>query len=187
MAKPPDGFSAWHHHSDSVVLYDPNGREWMTVSVPVAGSALDILAPYAGQAGSSFYVLQLRSDVRANVTCACSYAAVSGSGKAVKWTVDTPLNLLLPAARKVQTRKSPIDSSSNGPVIAEVHAELGGRLWVTDSRGLTRLELRLHRDEAPPAHMKLVTCLTHEGRPLVDVFALDDKDLPVRTIQTSLP
>ena len=187
MAKPPDGFSAWHHHSDGVVLCDPDGREWMTVSVPVAGSTLDILAPYAGQAGSSFYVLQLRGDPRAGVLCACAYAALSGSCKAVQWTTDTPPELLLPASRQVGARTTPVDSSPDRSVIAEVHAERGGRLWITDPRGRTRLELRLHRDGPPPAHMKLVTRLTHERRPLVDVFALDDKDLPVRTIQTSLP
>jgi hypothetical protein len=129
-------------------------------------------------------VLSLSADAKLSVACVAGYASTSATP--VKWTADTPPERLLPRERQVRARTSSAPGEA-GPVVAQVHAEKGGRLWFTDRRGKARLELRLHRPGDPPTGMKLVTTMTQGGRPVVDVFALADKQFPVTPSQSSLP
>lgn len=186
MAKPPGDNSSWFHHSDLFSLPNPDGRTWLEVCIPVAGGQLDVLVPVLRDPCTLSYVMSLSADGRAKVTCDFRHAGAGGGP--VAWSVDTPPEHLLPRERRVRARSTHIASAPDGPVVAQVHAESGGRLWFTDADLRARLELRLHRQGAPPpSGMRQVAALTRERVPIVDVFALDDERFPVKSAQASPP
>lgn len=168
MATPPDGSSSWFHHSDTFSLVNPDGRTWLAVIVLVSGRQLDVMAPELRDPHSLSCVARLSVDDRAHVTCELPYAG-TGAGR-VAWSADTPPESLLPRERRVRVRTASFVSALDGPVVAEVHAEIGGRLWFTDMDGRIRLELRLDREGAPsPRGMTHLAAMTREGAPSVDV------------------
>jgi hypothetical protein len=187
MAKPPDGSSCWFHHSDVYALCNPDGRAWICLTVPVSGGRLDVIVPYVDNPYSLSYAMSLSADANGRIACDFQHTNV-GTATPVYWTAETPPERLLPRERRVRARTSCAIAQTEGPVVAEVHAAKGGRIWFTDGDGRVRLEIRLYREgEPPPAGMKLLTAMTLGGRPVVEAFALDGKEYPVMSSETSLP